>query len=58
MQTCWIKIKNSIKDEDNPKELHKTKNEEATQIGPENKIFCSLVSFVKLKMYNQVVAKV
>ena len=58
MQTGWIKTSNLVKAEDNPENLHKTKNEEATQIGPENKIFCSLVSFVKLKMYNQVVAKV
>ena len=34
MQTGWIKTKNSVKDEDNPEDLYKTKNEEVNHIGP------------------------
>ena len=36
MQTGWIKTYNSVKDENNPEDLHKTKNEEAKHTGPRN----------------------
>ena len=34
MQMGWIKIKYSVKDEDNLEDLHKTKNEKAKHNGP------------------------
>ena len=34
MQTGWIKTYNSIIDKDNPKDLYKTKNDEAKNTRP------------------------